>query len=1267
MAETVAVVGRIADRWLWWGGASGPFGRALKAEQDVPGHAGKLQSFERGQIAWTADQEMLTSVYLLGNEACFEWSRPRDDVDYYRLDVERDGVGLGAAAAQVRIEGDPEDELYRWSRLQGFGHYTFVVKSCTSPLLGSDDCSGWTIPVGVDFGPVGISPFPTDPPVEPIFAERWHELRAWTGPLGRPVTASTTDGAGRFAQAFEHGTIQAVPSMGPGMVVAAFDRELPPPGSLLAQPSIQLIWGGAGTTPYNLFRVDVTHNGVPLINFERRVVAPPLEWADPNRGSGQFIFPGPREPGTYVFSVYGGTGPIYDAGLLSGEPIFTLTHDLAPHDQSHVPIEFPALNDTPAAAFASHRDRALSVARGYARTRPLRVTMRGKSATPSTEDDGVCLLAHFAAAAEERDFHPPGEVPSLPLAHVALRQMQIGKTGTSEDDDGKVPGITWHRDGEFDVTLRLILVIAYRYGHLLTDAEHAFIRHRLIPPGLCFGHPASVETVTIDVDTSLVGAALGVLLDVAGYVGDLDVPVVGLTLQRLVDDLEGPLPESENHLLMTETARYLINQLFFDVTHDTRYDNNHNGMTEWLVQWLQRIAQHDFMEFNARPYARYSLHALMNLHEFARDDSVRTIAQNILDYTMVRYALSSSTLRRVEPYRRLKGNRNRVPFTDENGNLNTFFDWLYSSGCDQLTGFATAYFGDRDVSGHIRASVPDQWAFIGVLAGTAAYRPPPQVYTLALAPMPAVQHRFYHGIRPKVTGSDDVPDGGVEIYYRSPSFLLSAGGMFLNSGYGRDDNVFAGYKQIGVAQATTLMPTHADVRFQDLIRFDPAFGDRKAVNVGVHMGFACGANLVIPQLWLDLTGTSGEGPWTFLNLNTNLPGLGPLGFYVAAYWTPLNPVVGGLVGALWPQTLGLLYAVEAVRSDGTTLDFDQFVAATKQANQLPPVLEYNAQYDFHTGDGHTFHAWLSVDGAKYSARVQAMDGVPLLADLSRLPLAEGPYLNAPGGHDGVIHVLAPDCAAPLILDSSDAHAATRTDSYEACPDYWHRRAVAVIAMADQSLAVSIVRSSTDPAGAVRAARSAVGVLQDFHAPHADALAYYSMLGRALFDLMWRLDAAGGPPDEVAALTSRVVVAFLTAAGQPAADTFTIAATLRTVSIFLSNRHDDEEAVMAQQAAAEILTGPPPPGNEQAFLALGADAAATLAIRLIVAGHGDRVAAAVDAAIAAYERAAAGPAPDQGELAAEMRHAAAQLRSMGFGPDGDRLAAVADQISGSPSM
>jgi hypothetical protein len=132
-------------------------------------------------------------------------------------------------------------------------------------------------------------------------------------------------------------------------------------------------------------------------------------------------------------------------------------------------------------------------------------------------------------------------------------------------------------------------------------------------------------------------------------------------------------------------------------------------------------------------------------------------------------------------------------------------------------------------------------------ADFGAGRVPAAAYSLARLRHGPSQHRFYHGVQPQLAASDDIADGGVEIYFRSPSFLLSAGGMFPNSGYGSDASPFNNFKQVAIAGSTTLLPTRADVAFADLIRFDTFQDPRDAVNTGVHRGFACGANLRIPD------------------------------------------------------------------------------------------------------------------------------------------------------------------------------------------------------------------------------------------------------------------------------------------------------------------------------------------------------------------------------------------------------------------------------------
>jgi hypothetical protein len=194
---------------------------------------------------------------------------------------------------------------------------------------------------------------------------------------------------------------------------------------------------------------------------------------------------------------------------------------------------------------------------------------------------------------------------------------------------------------------------------------------------------------------------------------------------------------------------------------------------------LQRVAKHDFLEFNARPYQRLSLHALFNLHEFARDRSIRTAAQILLDYVMVKFTISSCRQRRISPFRRLKENTNSLTKHNE------FF--RENIGGDQVLSFFYVYVGPTDRDGSPLSFYPDGLAYNSVIAGLSAYRPPPAAYILAMTRWGPAQHRLYHGRRPQLHEADEDADGAVEIYFRSPSFLLTAGGMWLNSGYGPDE------------------------------------------------------------------------------------------------------------------------------------------------------------------------------------------------------------------------------------------------------------------------------------------------------------------------------------------------------------------------------------------------------------------------------------------------------------------------------------------------
>ena len=806
-------------------------------------------------------------------------------------------------------------------------------------------------------------------------------------------------------------------------------------------------------------------------------------------------------------------------------------------EKSDYLLDLTAIDGTPAHAFASHKVRASSIARQFALDNPLQI-----ESNTATEDNTIQLIAHLQAGSDDPSFSCPGQEPSVILAPKMLRNLNKGEgdgaVGTTVDEEDltflgvglRIKG----RPGDYDAALKGLVVIAYRYRHLLTKDDLNFILDSLVPSNLPGAEVSSFEKYSLDIRPT--------------------TPILTLPV-----GLSPDVPETENHMLLIGSTVYLVNQLWWDRTGDEKYNNNkENGVTKWLLRYMHTIAKHDFLEFNARPYQRYSLHALLNLHEFARDKSIRDAAQILLDYTMVKFAVSSNRQRRICPFRRLK----------ENTNSPTIHNDLLAAGVkgnDAVVAFFLMYAGPTDPNGKPTNRFPTVRGAEALIAGLATYRPPPAAYVFALKrDIPAFQHRFYHGARPPLPEGEQA-DGGVEIYYKSPSFLLTAGGMFLNSGYGKDE--FTKYKQTAIAQSTTLIPTRADVKFADLIRFDPYPDERHAINTGVHMGFACGANLRVPDMWLTLSGTTWEGNWLFLNLNREIPESNPLGFYVAAYRTPaasaeiLDPP---------PESLGFIYAMELPL--GSTMSFEEFKNLTHVRNTaLPSELDIGGVHDFHSADNKDFRFVLGqITTSKYSPRVFSLSEANPVTDFTSLPLVEGPYLKSPG-HDGLIEIRYPDpdCNTPLVLNYTDPLNPFRLDNELACSKPWIERSQALQQVAKQLLSLSqqLVNEGKQ-VDAIMAVQAAVEVLRPFQPPDPERASYLNLLAGSLWTLVLRLIEAQRV-SEVSAPASESIQVYRQAAAA-GAEVTGIANNLLTLSSWLANAGLTAEADAAADAAADIL-------------------------------------------------------------------------------------------------
>jgi hypothetical protein len=155
----------------------------------------------------------------------------------------------------------------------------------------------------------------------------------------------------------------------------------------------------------------------------------------------------------------------------------------------------------------------------------------------------------------------------------------------------------------------------------------------------------------------------------------------------------GEIPETENHRLMIESTRFLNNELVIDALTNTQEclqepqsclgiapstRSAQKAVKTWLLMHFQDIAKNDFIEYNARPYAEFSLKALQNLADFARDDEVKLGARILLEYSAAKFAVDSNQGRRFVPFRRRLGDSFPIDPFDQQSNTNQVSSRLHS-------------------------------------------------------------------------------------------------------------------------------------------------------------------------------------------------------------------------------------------------------------------------------------------------------------------------------------------------------------------------------------------------------------------------------------------------------------------------------------------------------------------------------------------------------------------------------------------------------------
>lgn len=269
----------------------------------------------------------------------------------------------------------------------------------------------------------------------------------------------------------------------------------------------------------------------------------------------------------------------------------------------------------------------------------------------------------------------------------------------------------------------------------------------------------------------------------------------------------GRVYDTENHLLMSESSRYLKNQwLRAAGSADPRHDNAANGLRDWLAGYLNHLVEDGFHEFHSVPYEGYALDPILNLHAFAEDGDIRHLATALLDRAAWEYALGSLGFRQCVPHRR------QMKYAGDPGlRINSLH------GVARVWGATPASPITDEVTRAHQA----------LLAALLPYRPPADT----LAWMRGAPRHYFARVGHRHDGSPCLHSGG-------PGYLLSAGGTA------------RGWWRRVVPRPTLLLLDDGATNLADCLHLPGAGHWTRWNNTGVHARFACGPRPpAVPASW----------------------------------------------------------------------------------------------------------------------------------------------------------------------------------------------------------------------------------------------------------------------------------------------------------------------------------------------------------------------------------------------------------------------------------
>jgi hypothetical protein len=609
------------------------------------------------------------------------------------------------------------------------------------------------------------------------------------------------------------------------------------------------------------------------------------------------------------------------------------------------------------------------------------------------------------------------------MVSTALMSASPGWCGTIGPGVGTLELLGEPFEGNYDMSQQHLLRLAYAYFDDLTDAAGERLVRQLLARG-------RIHRVNLD-DTFTSGP---VPLD---WIRAGDAVPAAASFVIPGGGLHKNIGETENHILMMQTARYLSNQLMYQRHPDRRYDNRRNGFNgaptcmDLLLYLLRNILLDDFSEYNAKSYQHETRTALLNLFNFAYDHEVRLAARMVLDYLSARLAVSSNDCRRMVPFRRKNEGRN-VARTAAGRMAVGLVD---STGADPMTEHMAMLSGATrayDVRAEPHRPLP--WSIAsgggdGMLDMLSDYRMPTPIHDLFVNDL---HRRFYQVLNRRPLGPVEVTGRNAtnsEGFAGSPGYLITAGGApaphaidpyFLFVLTPKQD------QQRGVALPTSFMPTGESAgnnpdapdkatagyaaAAMHLIQIGRFAQEGPVRNYGVAPDFLCGPYLFLPRWCTDAIDPAyRKGKFDFVN-KRGLPGRP--GFYLAilrdgdfaaieAFDTWLHPELS------FDDFRRHVWARNGQLSDDGLRALEELTYTTENGNRIH-FLMWQENEDSDDADHGAYI---------YTIDWSGNDATDRMPDVPSDRFLRGTVLNSAG--DGLVTITNPSLQQTITLDMRD--------------------------------------------------------------------------------------------------------------------------------------------------------------------------------------------------------------------------------------------------------